>query len=174
MHDYGRHSWLFAASPYDTIRSYSAEAARRLREAASQAGAQLYSERCELPYEIFFDCLPREHVEFFEGLRRYNRTADCLCTHGGLDPLVPRLEDQTPHALIWGTSTFPAGYEGSEIVVYGHRNNAELNGEGWPVPRVVGRTIGIDTIKHCVLTAIRLPDGRLFQSARHDVAEPDA
>jgi len=50
----------------------------------------------------------------------------------------------------------------------------ELNGEGWPAPRVVGRTIGIDTIKHGVLTAIRLPDARLFQSARYDAADPDA
>jgi len=149
------------------IRSYSGDAALRLREAAANAGARLYMEQCELPYGIFFDCLPPEHVAFFEGLRPYHRTVDCICTHGGLDPLVPRLEEQTRHALIWGSGAFPAGYQGAEILVYGHRNNAELNVDGWPAPRIVGRTIGLDTIKHGVLTAMRLPDRRLFQSARY-------
>ncbi len=34
---------------------------------------------------------------------------------------------------------------------------------------IVGRTIGVDTISHGVLTAVRLPDHRIFQSARYDV-----
>jgi hypothetical protein len=32
---------------------------------------------------------------------------------------------------------------------------------------VQGRTIGIDTISHGVLTAIRLPDERVYQSGRY-------
>jgi hypothetical protein len=34
-------------------------------------------------------------------------------------------------------------------------------------PALRGRTIGLDTISHGVLTAIRLPDRRIFQSGRH-------
>ena len=55
----------------------------------------------------------------------------------------------------------------AEIVVYGHRNNTVLNADDWPVPMVVGRTIGIDTISHRILTAIRPPDQRIYQSARY-------
>ena len=43
------------------------------------------------------------------------------------------------------------------------------NADGWPAPMIVGRTIGVDTISHGVLTAVRLPDQRVFQSARHEV-----
>jgi hypothetical protein len=42
-------------------------------------------------------------------------------------------------------------------VVYGHWNNEELDGDGWPRPRVIGRKIGIDPIGHGVLTAVRIP-----------------
>jgi hypothetical protein len=35
---------------------------------------------------------------------------------------------------------------------------------------MVGNTIGIDTIGHGVLTAIRLPDRQLFQSSLHPLA----
>ena len=65
------------------------------------------------------------------------------------------------------------GYEGAEIVVYGHHNNATVTAGGLPQPAVLGRTIGIDTIAHGVLTAIRLPDRRLFQSARHEFSRSD-
>ena len=42
LRDHGRHSWLLGMEAFDTIRSYSVDAARRLREAASSAGAELY------------------------------------------------------------------------------------------------------------------------------------
>jgi hypothetical protein len=71
---------------------------------------------------------------------------------------------------MWGTDGFPEDYRGRDLVAYGHRNNAELDGDGWPRPRIIGSTIGLDTIAHGVLTAMRLSDRRLFQSARHDVS----
>jgi hypothetical protein len=58
-------------------------------------------------------------------------------------------------------------------VVYGHHNNATLNGNGWPTPTILGRTIGIDTISHGVLTAVRLPDQKVFQSARSHPGKTD-
>jgi serine/threonine protein phosphatase 1 len=167
LHDHRRHSWLLGMEAFDTIRSYSPDAARVLSDAVSSAGAGLYLERGPLPYEVFFNAVPEEHIRFFESLRVYYRTAELLCTHGGLDPRIGRLEEQSREAMIWGAGGFPSGYEGAEIIVYGHWNNAVLTA-GWPTPAIVGRTIGIDTISHGVLTALRLPDGRVFQSARYE------
>ena len=173
LHDHRQHTWLLATDAFETIRSYSVDAAHALRDAVSQAGSALYEGDCALPYELFFDCVPDAHLRFFESLRVYYQSSDCVCTHGGLDPSVPSVQEQTRHALIWGAGGFPDKYDGSETVVYGHRNNAVLGPEGWPSPRMVGRTIGVDTIKHGVLTAVRLPDRRVFQSARYQVRGSD-
>jgi hypothetical protein len=158
---------------FDTIESYSVDAARLLADAALSAGPELYLGRCTLPYEAFFDRVPSQHIRFFEALRPFHRTADCLCTHGGLDTRVAHFEAQVREALIWGGGAFPNSYEGAETLVYGHWNNAELTDSGRPKPRIVGRTIGIDTISSGVLTAIRLPDRALFQSARFPVVKAD-
>jgi serine/threonine protein phosphatase 1 len=100
LRDYGRHSWLLGMEAFDTIRSYSVDAARILREAVSNAGTELYLGHCTLPYEAFFDCVPEEHIRFFEGLRPYHQSADCVCTHGGLDPRVAGVQEQGHEALI--------------------------------------------------------------------------
>jgi len=173
LHDYSRHSWLLGMEAFDTIQSYSVDAVHRLRLTALARGAQLYLGQCTLPYEAFFDLVPPDHIQFFEDLRLYHRNADCVCAHGGVDPRVARVQDQTPEALIWGADGFPNRYEGAELVVYGHWNNAVVDANGWPAPTRVGRTIGIDSISHGVLTAIRLPEQRVFQSARYDVIQSD-
>jgi diadenosine tetraphosphatase ApaH/serine/threonine PP2A family protein phosphatase len=87
---------------------------------------------------------------------------------------VVRVKDQSAQALLWGAGSFPEGYGGAETVVYGHWNNAVLTEAGWPAPAFAGRTIGIDTISHGVLTAVRLPDQRVFQSARYQPRSTDA
>jgi hypothetical protein len=58
-------------------------------------------------------------------------------------------------------------YVGEEVVIYGHWNNAEIDAKGWPHPRIIGQTVGLDTISHGVLTAMRFPDRTVFQSSRH-------
>ena len=58
-------------------------------------------------------------------------------------------------------------------MVYGHWNNATLDANGWPSPLILGNTIGIDTIGFGVLTAIRLPDRRVFQSPLYQSAVRD-
>jgi serine/threonine protein phosphatase 1 len=151
---------------FNTIHSYSPEASDIIRTAKKAQGGLVYEEKCALPYELFFDMMPVSHVEFFKGLVRSHRTGDCLCAHAGVDPSVSN-EAQDPRTLIWGTSRFPAKYVGEEITVYGHFNNAVIDAEGWPRPRFEGQTIGIDTIHHGVLTAVRLPDRRVFQSRRY-------
>lgn len=167
MRDHTSHSWLLGMEAFDTMGSYSADAEGTLREAASRAGAALYLGPCALPYEAFFDCVPADHRRFFEGLGLFHRTADCLCAHAGLDPRVARFEDQHRRSFVWGANGFPEEYAGDEVIVYGHRNNATVDARGWPNPTIAGATIGLDTISHGVLTAARLPDRRVFQSARH-------
>ena len=67
-----------------------------------------------------------------------------------------------------GTRNFQPSHRGETPVVYGHWNNADLDAAEWPRPRIAGNTIGIDTVSHGVLTAIRIPDRRVFQSGRHN------
>jgi serine/threonine protein phosphatase 1 len=170
LRDYRRHSWLLAMEVWPTIDSYSAAAGAVLRAARDAAGRDLFSPGLALPYDAFFDIVPRRHLSFFKKLSLFHRTTDCVCTHGGLDPRVPPDQPQRRHALVWGASSFPDAYTGSEIVVYGHWNNADVDDTGWPQPRIVGHTIGIDTIGHGVLTAIRLPDRRVFQTRKYPEA----
>lgn len=170
LDDYTRHSWLMGMEAFDTIYSYSAEAAVALREAVSAAGLPLFLSRQPLPYGVFFEKVPAAHLSFFESLSLYYRGSDGICVHGGVDPHVPSLDDQPVDALLWGTKDFPDEYHGAETVAYGHRDNAELDPRGWPKPRIIGSTIGLDTISHGVLTAMRLVDRRLFQSAQHRVS----
>ena len=165
--DYAHHSWLLGMDALDTVRSYSPDAERALREARREAGLRLFEGRCALPYGVFFDAVPVSHHAFFAQLKPYFQSDDCICTHAGLDPRATGLENQTLESLVWGHAAFQADYRGEPTVVYGHWNNADLDAYGWPTPRIAGNTIGIDTISHGVLTAIRMPDRYVFQSARH-------
>ena len=164
--DFRRHSWLLGMEPLDTIRSYSPAAAEPLLAGIADAKVAIYLEKCALPYELFFDAIPEEHRLFFHQLVDYHETPDCVCVHAGLDTAVHALDEQTARDLRWGGDGFPEGYRGAKPVVYGHWNNALIEA-GWPRPRIIGATIGIDTISHGVLTAVRLPDREVFQSARY-------
>src|SRR5437763_16211960 len=53
LRDYGRHSWLIGMEAFETIRSYSVDAERVLRDAVSNAGPELYLGHSELPYGVF-------------------------------------------------------------------------------------------------------------------------
>ena len=163
--DHTRHSWLLGMEALETIRSYSADAAEELRAALSTAGFGPYVGRSALPYQVFFDCVPQDHIRFFRSLSLFHQDADSVYSHGGLDTRIAGLQDQGREAFIWGAGSFPYGYGGAETVVYGHHNNATLDGQGRPTPKIIGRTIGIDTIAHGVLTAVRMPDRKVFQSA---------
>jgi len=167
VRDHTRHSWLLGMEAFPTIASYSPEAALVLRHAAEAAGLALVTERVELPYGVFLESLPAEHLAFLEALEPYYTDGDVVCSHGGVDPRIPAIGDQPLEALLWGAGGFPDAYERDRRVVYGHRNNADITDDGWPRPRVKSRTIGIDTISHGVLTAYMWPEGRVIQSRRH-------
>ena len=96
-----------------------------------------------------------------------------ICVHAGVHPLFPSTDPQfhPRDSLVWGVREFRDAYAGTEVVVYGRRNNVDLAEDGWPMPRIVGRTVGIDTISHGVLTAMRFADRRLYQSGRYPTGE---
>jgi serine/threonine protein phosphatase 1 len=171
LRDPTRHSWLLGMEAFDTIASYSRTAAVELRRAAEERGFELLTARIALPYHLFFSCVPNTHIAFFEALVPYHHTSEAIYAHGGLDPKIRRLEEQPDGALVWGTDDFLTSYDRDEMVVYGHWNNAIVGLDGWPRPYVGNRTIGIDTISHGVLTAFRLPDGKIFQSQRQPIGK---
>ncbi len=164
--DYTKHSWLLGMEAFETIESYSNAVKILLREKAEGAELGLITERISLPYHALFEIVPKEHIEFFKNLKPSYRTRDAVCVHGGLDPAAGRVENQEPDDLIWGTDRFPDQYDGPDIVIYGHASNPVIDKDGWPHPRIAGKTYGIDTICQGVLTALRLPDGRIVQSDR--------
>jgi serine/threonine protein phosphatase 1 len=165
--DHTRHSWLLGMNALTTIRSYSVEAAAAIQAASKDARASLSSGAVALPYEHFFDALPANHRDFFDSLHLFHETPECVCTHGGVDPKIDSLTGQD-EALVWGAPGFPEAYTGARPVVYGHHNNADIDGDDWPHPRIIGATYGLDTIAHGVLTAIRLPGPYVLQSARYE------
>jgi serine/threonine protein phosphatase 1 len=166
--DHTKHSWILGMEAFDTIASYSTKVASLLREEVGRVGSALFTGQVRLPYERFFDLLPSSHLQFFQELNTFYRSSNVVCVHGGLDPSAGPVESQEVEALIWGTDDFPDGYRGADKIVYGHWGNAILDQQGWPRPRCGdNRTYGIDTISHGVLTAIRFPDEKLFQSDRY-------
>ena len=166
--DYTRHSWVLGMEAFATISSYSPESERILRAELERAGLSLVTNRVRIPYEIFFDEVPARHLGFLQQLKPCWRTPDAFCVHGGIDANGGNPEDQDREDLLWRTDAFPARYRGRDLIVYGHWKNGIVNESGWPSPNVCGRTIGIDTISHGVLTAICLPEGRVLQSRRHN------
>ncbi len=161
------HSWLLGMDGLRTVRSYSPEAAHAIGTAAQRDPVALYGGAVALPYQLFVDAMPAAHRAFFRTLRTFHETPDCVCTHGGVDPAIESLADQGD-ALIWGGPGFPDDYTGSRPIVYGHHDDATIDADDWPHARVIGCTFGLDTISHGVLTAIRLPGPRFYQSGRHD------
>ena len=160
------HSWVLGMGGLDTVASYSPEAAAAIASEIDAAGPQIVLGKVPVSYERFFDALPPTHLEFFLALRASHQSPDVLCVHGGSPGGA--LDAVPDEVFIWGPKEFPDRYDDDQVVVYGHRNNAVLDEAGWPRPRVTrDRAFGIDTIRHGVLTAMRFPDRKVFQSRRY-------
>lgn len=172
-HSFSEHSWLIAMDAWPTIKSYSQDAARLLRDEAKRAAGRLYSTGYHMPYELFFNTMPTGHLQFLQDLKPYHHTPDALCVHAGIDPRYGPVDSQTT-MMLWGSYRFVDDYHGPELIVYGHYGNAILDGAGWPQPVIKEHSIGVDTIKHGVLTAVQLPGRHVFQSARYDATTAEA
>ena len=161
-----RHSWILGMAGLNTVASYSPDIAAEIRQEIDAVGPRIVLETVSINYGRFFDALPPRHLDFFANLKLFHRSPAILCVHGGYDPRPGPIEAQPAESLIWGPDDFPDGYQGHELVVYGHHNNAILDSGGWPHARTGNGTFGIDTIRHGVLTAMRFLDQRVFQSSR--------
>jgi calcineurin-like phosphoesterase family protein len=164
LRDSTRHSWLLGMEAMPTIASWSGAAAAALGAALEECGVRIVTERISLPYDLFFRAMPPEHLRFFESMVMFYRTPDVVCTHGGCDPAAGPIDTQPAESLMWGSDDFPDGYDGPDLIVYGHRDDALVDAPGPPRPRIGRRSIGIDTISHGVLTCLRLPDRRMYQA----------
>ncbi len=168
--DSTRHSWLIAMGALETVKSYSEQVAVRFQQALDEHGARLFTLRIPLPYREFFAAMPPGHLEFFQQLQLYYRDAGVICVHAGV-ALEGKVDPPDADIFVWGPPGFPEEYSGTDGVIYGHWNNAGVGEDDWVQPCILpNRTYGIDTISQGVLTAVRLPDGRIFQSAKDAAA----
>jgi len=166
LDDPHHYSWLTIMQGLATVRSYSAAASDELTRAIEAAGPQLILGGARLPYGAFVDAIPADHLTFFRNLKLFHRTDDAVCVHAGLDPRRGPVEAQTRQAMLWGPLGFLTDYNGPDLVMYGHWDDADLDANDWPRPAIGPARIGVDTISHGVLTAFSLPDRRVYQSAR--------
>ena len=118
------------------------------------------------PDRAGFD-LPKEHEEFLLGLKLFHREADYVFVHAGLDRNElgcgdadyalrrSRIED-----LLWSRTTADLPHRLGVTLVYGHTPSEDLSVR-WNLPF----SVGIDTgaVYGGPLTAIRLPDEKVFQ-----------
>jgi hypothetical protein len=129
------------------------------------AGIRIITEKLDLPYPLFFNAIPKAHLDFFLNLKLFYENEHGIFVHGGLDPELESIREQDRESLLWGKAGFQEDYRGELPIVYGHSNDFIKGNDGSPLPRITnGKIIGIDTISTGVLTALRLPDYRIFQS----------
>jgi len=111
--------------------------------------------------------LPEAHERFLLGLRLFHREADYVFVHAGIDPTELR-SGEADYALrrcriedlLWNRTSADTPHRLGVTVIYGHTPSENLSVR-WNAPF----SIGIDTgaVFGGPLTAIRLPDERVFQ-----------
>ena len=138
-------SW--ALQPLDTIQSYSPEAARAVRKAARGAGLRLHTGSVPAPC---ITCSSRRCRQRIAVLRR---TAFVLPV-GGVHPRPGRCPPGVcGHRPARASAQQPglgcprlsrrARWRGHGRLL-GHHNNADIDANGWPHPRVLGATVVIE------------------------------
>ena len=171
IHDPTRHSWILGMDAFPTIASYSTDAVRELKAAMEDLGPTMFTERVELPYDMFLDELPESHLAFLTELVPYHRVDETVFVHAGVDPSAGPVEEQDVRTLAWGqtnslngtaeaiSSSTGTGTTPSLIVTDGqHRGFQKTPSASTPY-------------SHGTLTAVELPQRRIVQSRRH-VCQP--
>jgi serine/threonine protein phosphatase 1 len=125
-----------------------------------------YFSREETDRETFR--LPKDHEDFLLGLRLSHVDGDYLFVHAGLaqdhlrsGDLAYALHRSRPEDVLWNRTTGDLPHDLGITIVYGHTPNEDF-GVRWNVPF----SIGVDTgaVYGGPLTAIRLPDEKIFQA----------
>jgi len=111
--------------------------------------------------------LPKEHEEFYRGLKLWHLEGSYAFVHAGLSRTSLQLSDveyalsrEKPRDLLWQRSTPDLPHSLGVTVVFGHTPLPDLSVR-WNLPY----SIGIDTgaVYGGTLTALRLPDESVFQ-----------
>ena len=111
--------------------------------------------------------LPKDHENFYLSLKLHHREADYVFVHAGLDRDALNQDDadfalrrSRPEDLLWNRTTADFPHRLGVTTIYGHTPSEDLSVR-WNPPF----SIGIDTgaVYGGPLTAIRLPDERIFQ-----------
>ncbi len=169
FHDHTKTSWILGMQGLSTIRSYSAEAAALLENEIRSIGISLFqNEKIELlSFRIFFDSMPKDHLEFLiNGLTRYYACDGLICTHSGIRPNLP-LSEQTEVDLYWNDpAKMMKSWKGPQTLVIGHRDTANIDTslEGKPIIKEHIALLDTGAYKHGILTAVRFPDRKVLQS----------
>ena len=154
-----KHTWLLGMGGLRTLDTYCPSVAVEMRAELERLGPDIFTGAHSLPYELVAKAMPSGHLHFLEQLKPFHRNRHGFYSHAGLNPRLT-LENQTEQDLVWGDRDFPAQYQGLELVVYGHWNDACMGPEGVLKLKKQVNTIGIDTIAHGVLTCLALPDSQ--------------
>ena len=113
--------------------------------------------------------LPDAHRDFYAGLKLHHIDGDYLFVHAGIGERLLRGSDvgyalrrSRPEDLLWNRATGELPHELGITIVYGHTPRTDFG-----VRHNEPFSIGIDTgaVYGGPLTAIRLPDETLFQTA---------
>jgi serine/threonine protein phosphatase 1 len=111
--------------------------------------------------------LPKEHEEFYNGLKLWHREGEYAFVHAGLSRQSLQLSDpeyalsrEKPRDLLWQRATIDLPHSLGVTVIFGHTPMPDLSVR-WNLPY----SIGIDTgaVYGGTLTALRLPDESIFQ-----------
>lgn len=161
-------SWILGMEGLSTVRSYSSEAESLIIDEIRSLGIRLFQEeKIELlSYKRLFDSMPEDHIDFLvSGLKNYYEENDLICSHSGINPDRPLME-QRDEDLYWNDpGRMMASWKGPQTLVIGHKDTATIDPfmEGRPI--IKEHVVLLDTGN--VLTAVRFPDRKVLQSVDH-------
>ncbi len=165
MNDHSRNGWLLSMDGLTTIHSYSLEAALTIESEMRRPGERS-RRKASYSYGEFFKAMPRAHVDFFRGLKPYFTTEGFIAAHAGLTMGLP-IESADAESLFWTEfSVLKKHWIGPEKLIVGHTPTYLIDEKLKGKPYLGRNLIVIDTGAEVtgVLTAIRLPDLRIFRT----------
>jgi|688.fasta_scaffold182435_2 serine/threonine protein phosphatase 1 len=160
LRNFYKHTWILGMGGLRTLDCYCPPAAVEMRAELDRLGPDIFTGAHSLPYDRVAQSMPSGHLHFLEQLKPFHRNRHGFYSHAGVNPWLT-LENQAEKDLVWGDGDFPALYQGVELVVYGHWNDAYIvSGSDLNLKRQTN-AIGIDTIAYGVLTCLSLPDWKI-------------